>query len=176
MTASSFAILISCLSLVISVIALGWNIYKDVYLRARVRTSFKLMVLQHATFQKPLWRFCFSAMNLGPGKVRLETLALQESSIWKKITRRTQRSVLIHEFDHPLGGTLPCDLDVGAGMNFTFDPARCDFLNDNDTHIGIRDSFGRIHWCGKHEMVAAKKDFREKRWAQSAGKRYGASY
>jgi len=169
MTASTIAILVSCLSLLISGISLGWNIYKDVYLRARVRTSFALMIIQHPTSLKSLWRFSFFATNLGPGKVRLEVLILLEWSIWKKITRSCRYESLRLDFKHPLGGTLPRDLDVGEQMALTFDPDDCKFLSEKHTHtdIGIRDSFGRFHWCNKKDMVEAKKDFREKKWAKT---------
>jgi hypothetical protein len=162
MTTATIALIVSCLSLVISGIALGWNIYKDVYLRARVRTLFRLMVLMAGNHRE--WRYCFSATNLGPGKVNLQALALVKWSIWRKLTRHLEHAVMLHDFKHPLGGKLPYDLDVGQGTQLTFNPDECKFLSENYTHIGLTDSFGRIHWCRRQDMKDAVKAYREKQW------------
>ena len=165
---SIVALVISCLSFVVSGISLGWNIYKEVYLRARVRTSFKLMIVMSESYR--IWRFCFSATNLGPGKVKMETPTAVKWSIWRKLRRNLEHIVIIYDYKHPLGGTLPRALDVGESMQLTFKPEDCTFLAEDYTHIGITDSFGRTHWCNRKDMEDAVKDYREKRWVKSEEK------
>ena len=164
MDASTIAIFVSCLSLSVSGISLGWNIYRDVYLKARLRLVFGLYTIHHDAFPNPLWRYSLSATNLGPGKVKLQTLALREYSIWKRITRRVKHAIVIHDSKHPFGGRLPCDLEVGERMDLTFAPEDCKWLGEGFTQIGINDSFGRTHWCNKEDMLDAKKAFLEKKW------------
>jgi hypothetical protein len=163
---STIAIIVSFLSLGVSAFALGWNIYRDVYLKARLRLSFRLMTVHHPTFPQPIWRYILSTTNLGPGKVKLQTLALRNYSLWKRITRKVQHAVVIHDFKNPLGGQLPCDVDVGHGMDFSFPPDKCTWLGEDYTQIGIADSFGRMHWCNKEDITEAKKKFHEKAWTK----------
>ena len=74
MDGPTVAIIVNFLSFGVSLFALGWNIYRDVYLKSRVRIGFGLYTIHHDTFPKPQWRYSLSATNLGPGKVRLTTL------------------------------------------------------------------------------------------------------
>jgi hypothetical protein len=162
---------VSFLSFGVSAFALGWNVYRDVYLKARLRLVFGLYTVHHDSFPKPIWRYSFSATNLGPGKIKLTSLALRDYSIWKRITRRVKHAIVIHDFKHPLGGRLPCDLDVGEKMDLTFAPEDCKWLGEDFTQIGINDSFGRTHWCNEQQMAEAKKKFHEKAWTRDLLKR-----
>jgi hypothetical protein len=62
----------------------------------------------------------------------------------------------MHDYEHPMGGRLPHVLDVGEGADFTF-PTEVSFVEKRYTHIGIVDSFGRMHWCKAHEVKEARK-------------------
>jgi hypothetical protein len=161
---ATVAIIVSVLSACVSAFALGWNIYRDVYLKGRLRLVFGLYLIHHDSLPEPIWRYSFSATNLGPGKVKLTTLALRDYSIWKRITRSVTHAIVIHDSKHPFGGPLPCDLDVGEKMDLTFAPDDCTWLGEGFTQIGINDSFGRTHWCNEKYMLDAKKTFLEKKW------------
>ena len=167
MDGPTVAIVVSFLSFGVSAFALGWNIYRDVYLKARLRMSFRLVTIHHDTLSKPMWRYSLSATNLGPGKVKLQTVALREYSIWKRITRKVKHAIVIHDFKHPFGGTLPCELEMGQGTDLTFAPDDCKWLGEEFTQIGINDSFGRTHWCNKKDILDAKKAFLEKKWMKT---------
>lgn len=171
MARENFAILISFLSLAIAAVALGWNIYRDVYLRARLKVSFGLRTIHSPSFSKPIWRFVLSVTNLGPGKVKIQMVQLRDYSFWKRIRRKCRQAVLIHDYSHPLGGHLPYELEVGAGMDLTFPveppPDENSFLKDGFTHIGISDSFGRVHWSTRKDMEEARKAFESKKWERS---------
>jgi hypothetical protein len=86
----------------------------------------------------------------------------------KTIHTQSQHAIVIHDFKHPLGGRLPCDLDVGEKMDLTFAPDDCTWLGQDFTQIGINDSFGRTHSCNKEYMADAKKKFQEKAWANES--------
>lgn len=158
------AILISCVSLAAAFFSLGWTVFRDVYLKARLHINFMLAVIVHPTFTKPLWRYSFSVTNLGPGKVRLQGLFVQDYSILKKIMGVVRYAHIVHDFQHPLGGQLPYDLDIGQKLDLSFSPGDCTFLGEGYTRLGIIDSFGRLHWCRKRDMAEAIKTFRERRW------------
>ena len=81
---------------------------------------------------------------------------LRKVNLWRRITRNTEFAVLMHDYEHPLGGELPYDLEVGQGMDLTF-PIENEFIEEGFTHIGIADTFGRTTWCRRREMKEAKE-------------------
>ncbi|HEU0050308.1 MAG TPA: hypothetical protein VFQ43_22160 [Nitrososphaera sp.] len=91
--------------------------------------------------------------------MKLDSLFLRKFSIGKKITRRIEHAYLMHDFKHPFGGHLPAELETGQRIDLSFAPDQCKFLDDNFTHIGISDSFGRLHWCKKRDMLETRKAF-----------------
>jgi hypothetical protein len=159
MQREDLAVLVSFISLAVAATSLGWNIYRDMFLRGRLRVRFGLRHIHHPTFPKPLRRFVFSVTNLGPGKVKIQMLQLRKVSLWKRIRRKCEFATLFHDYEHPLGGQLPYDLEPGQGMNLTFPVSQDSFAGEGYTHIGISDSFGRIHWCSRREMYAAQEAF-----------------
>jgi len=80
MTAGSLqfaAIIISCISLAVALFSLGWNIYRDVVLKARVRISFSLR--RYLVGQEKLDQLAVVAVNLGPGSIRLTSIVLRHA-------------------------------------------------------------------------------------------------
>ena len=150
------ALVISLIALFLSGANLGWNIFKEIGLRARLRIRFGLKSIHHETFETHLSRFVFSVTNLGPGKVKIQMLQLRDARLWRRLLRRCRYAALIHDYKHPLGGRLPYDLEVGEGMDLTF-PIENSFVAEGYTHIGISDSFGRVHWCKRSEMREAHR-------------------
>lgn len=162
MTQDSLAIIISSISILVAALALGWNIYRDIILKAKVKVKFMLGFITNPAMKKPLDRLILSATNFGPGKIRLTGLLLKESSPLKRITRKPKYGILIHDYTDPLSGQLPCDLEVGDGRDFLFKVKEDCFLAETWTHIGIRDSFGRIHWAPKKHVEEARESFKKK--------------
>ena len=164
MAREDIAILISCISLAAAFFSLGWTVYRDVYLKARLRINFMLGILHHETFSKPVWRYSIGVSNLGPGKINLQSIFVQDYSLWKKITRGIRYAHIMYDFKSPLSGRLPYILDVGQRLDLSFDPEDCKFLDEGYSHIGLTDSFGRLHWCRKRDYIEAVKAYREKTW------------
>lgn len=162
MTRDSLAIIISSTSILIAALALGWNIYRDIVLKAKVKVKFMLGFITNPAM-KPLDRLILTATNFGPGKIRLTGLLLKESSLLSRITRKPKYALLIHNYTDPLSGQLPCDLEVGDGRDFLFEVKADCFLAGAWTHIGIRDSFGRIHWAPKNHIEEARESFKRKK-------------
>ena len=94
MSKESIAILISIASILVASLSLGWNVYRDVILKAKLRVRFMVGLITHPTFNKPLERLIISATNFGPGKIRCTMIFIKNFSLWKKITRKTKLAVL----------------------------------------------------------------------------------
>jgi len=157
----AIALITSVIALIISGANFGWNIYKEIGLRARLKIRFSLSSIHHPTFEKPLARLTFSVTNLGPGKVHLQMLQLRDAGLWRRLLRNRRFASLIHDYAHPLGGRIPSALDMGEKMDLTF-PIDASFISEGFSQIGISDSFGRIHWCKRNDMrqaiIDAKKE------------------
>ena len=67
--------------------------------------------------------------------------------------------MLIHDYEHVFGGRLPATLFLGEKADFTF-AHDVEFSASEFTHIGLSDSFGRIHWCRRSEMKKALRAVR----------------
>jgi len=151
------ALAISILALLVSAANVGWSIYKELALRGRLRVMFGLKRIHQANLPEPLTRLVFSVVNHGPGKLKITMFHLKAAPMWRRLLRRTRRAALMHEYDHPYGGKLPLTIDVGEGADFTWSPDT-QFLREYWTHVGIIDSFGRVHWCRAKELREAKRD------------------
>src|SRR5208283_2922760 len=68
----NLTITISVLAFVVSGVSLGWNIYRDVILKARVRVRFSFSQVVHSAGAPESPHLGLSAVNLGPGDVTLE--------------------------------------------------------------------------------------------------------
>ena len=41
----------------------------------------------------------------------------RKASLWKRLTKKTERGVIIHDYNDPLSGRLPHRLDVGESLD-----------------------------------------------------------
>ena len=70
MSPGQLAILISVASVFVAALALGWNIYRDVVLKPRVRVRFHIASILGEQGRLGTY-LSLSATNHGPGRVRL---------------------------------------------------------------------------------------------------------
>lgn len=151
MPLDQLAILISGLSFGIAAISLGWNIYRDVILKPFAKVSVSRVtvaseVMPHQTKLK------ISAVNHGPGPIRLSMIRFMKSSIWKRLFRNWTHGVVIHDYRNPLSGQLPNTLEVGETIDLLFPWSEENVCSVNPSAIGITDSFGRTHWAKRKEI------------------------
>ncbi|MGH9932598.1 MAG: hypothetical protein ACREA9_25625 [Pyrinomonadaceae bacterium] len=156
------ALAASCLSLVIAAISLGWNIFRDIVLKGRLKVYFGPRVLiTHGSDHRPEYLF-LSATNHGPGSLKLQSVVLLQTSWWRHLFRRKKHAFLVHDFTNPLSGKLPTKLEVGESIDLLFPYDKDAFLSGDWTRVGITDSFGRTHWATDASVNDACKRWREK--------------
>lgn len=154
-----FALGISILALVLSGTSLGWNIYRDVILKARVRVRFQISEIHHPTFSKALSRICITVTNFGPGKVKCEMIVYKKTSLLRRLRRKAEQGIIFHNYIDPLSGKLPTVLEVGERLHLPLPYTQDCCLGNGTTHIGISDSFGREHWAPRSSVKRARKQF-----------------
>ncbi|MEQ1813502.1 MAG: hypothetical protein ABL860_03500 [Candidatus Nitrotoga sp.] len=158
MSKDDIAIVVSLASICLAAIALGWNIYRDIVLKPRLRVSvFKGTLTSGAI--KATDQFIISAVNFGPGKLHLNSIRFMHTSLLKKMFQNWKHGVLIHDYQNPLSGKLPAILDVGEKIDFLFSWSAETLCSKAPSHIGIADSFGRTHWAPRKNVIAVNKQW-----------------
>ena len=155
MERESVAILISVISGLISVFALGWNVYRDVVLKARVRTSFQVVhLVVPGQSGSPQQYLDVSAVNFGPGPVTCSIVIVKISSLWKRLCRDVTHAVVLNPVER-LSAKLPKTIGIGERITLLFPYEKDCVLSRAPTHVGIQDTFGRTHWAPKRDTKRA---------------------
>jgi hypothetical protein len=154
---------LSALAFFVSAFSLGWNIYRDVVMKPTLRVQFGVSQLlnEDGPLGPPL--LTLSATNYGPGQVTCEMASIKRSSILRWLTRRIVRANVVQDYKHPMCWKLPHRLNMAEHLQLVFGyDAKC-FIRTLPTHVGIYDSFGRVHWAPRRQVKEAiaryKKDF-----------------
>jgi hypothetical protein len=150
-------IAISLVSLLMSGLALGWNMYRELALRARVRVRFSIVSVDGG----PDEFLSISATNMGPGPVQIEMIDCKDAPFWRVLTRTVKYFVVRPDFTNPLNHRLPHRLDVGDRLTELLPYDEQCLLRVGVTHVGFSDSFGRDHFAPKGQVRLAKRSFQQ---------------
>lgn len=159
---ATLAVFISVLSAVVAAVSLGWNIYRDVLLKARVRVRFAIKTIIQANAPPSAEYIGITAINYGPGSIKLMSIVLIESSFLKRAFRKERYAFLMYDYENPYSGKLPATIDVGEGIDLFLDYDEDCFLKESLTQLGITDSFGRTHWAPKKTMSNLRRKWEAK--------------
>jgi hypothetical protein len=155
---------LSALSLILASLALGWNIYRDVILKARVTVRFSIvsiMTNEATHLQKTAELLNIKVVNRGPGPVTIHGIAGRMSPWWRRPFRRPEYFVILNDHTNPLNPKLPAKLEVGDTLNLFLPHNAASFLGSGATHIGVTDSFAREHFAPRRDLVLARQTFRK---------------
>lgn len=150
---------ISLLSLVVGGVALGWNIYRDVVLKARVNVRVAVVNIVDRGGHFGDSKISITVTNHGPGPVRIQMIHGKIAPLWRRLLRRSRYFVVMQDTTDPLSGRLPAKLDVGDSIDLFLPYEERAFLSGEVTHIGVTDSFGRVHYAPRTALKAAKEQF-----------------
>ena len=106
------AILISIGAIATSFLALGWNIYRDIILKPRLKVRLQISFIMHGEYQSPS-KISIEATNFGPNKIRCSAIHAKNATLWKRVFRKVEYAFIVHDYDDPYSTKLPCVLDVG---------------------------------------------------------------
>jgi len=155
----SLGVLIAIITATIALFGLAWKIYKDLVLKPKIKVKFRVMTLVSPMSQESPTKLDVIVVNFGPGKIRLNgPLKLRK----KAFLRKTKHGILIQDYRNPLSAQFPCELEVGDEKDFLLQFDKNCFLKEQYTHIGVKDSFGRVHWAPKKHFKEVKKTY--KKW------------
>jgi len=151
-------VVISFSALLVSGFSLGWNVYRDVILKPRLRVGFGVKRL--AVEGKLSDRFLtLTAVNMGAGQVSCLGITVKKVSR-KWLKKKVVEGYVVPEFNHPYAThKLPHKLNMAEQIDFYFTLKDDCFLAFKPTHVGIYDNFGRTHWASKEQTARAVQTF-----------------
>jgi len=144
-------LIISILSLSLAFFALGWNFYRDVIQKPKLRVTFgvySIATIKDINIIKEV--IGFNVVNFGPGDIMINNIVLK----YKKI--KVEYSIVIPDLEWT---KMPQKVLVGEKIQIVtkyFD--KC-FLNTKFLKAGVIDAFGRMHWASKKDNKYAKEVF-----------------
>ena len=162
MDTAQLALIISIISAAIAGTSLGWNIYRDIVLKAKVVVTAAIKNLYIEGQPRSPDFIGVTATNHGPGNIILQSIILKDTSLLKRITKKERHAIVLHDYTNPHSGNLPVTLEVGQSVDLFLSFNDNCFLKEDMTLVGVSDSFGRTNWAHKKSM----KVLREK-WLSS---------
>ncbi|MBO0170248.1 hypothetical protein [Vibrio parahaemolyticus] len=160
------AIIISIGSAFISLFALGWNVYRDVVLKSRVRGSISLSKVYHSDFKSPTY-ISISVVNLGPNTIYLSSIYIAKLSLFRVLGQRIARlfnkgnkyAHVMWDYTNEYSSKLPISLAVGEQATFLLEATDECCLSMDPSHVGVTDTFGRFHWVNSQSLKLTKNEF-----------------
>jgi hypothetical protein len=115
-----------------------------------------------------------SGTNFGPGATTVSSISIQNKSIWKRILKKDKYAVVIHDYTSkiPHNDNIPKKIEVGEQINLFLPYDEDCFLQEEWTHVGLFDNYGKYHRVKRSQIRGMRKkwleDFGNKRLAASS--------
>lgn len=167
MDSGELAVWVSLFALVVSSISLGWNIYRDVALKARVRVTVQKSQIVQAPGRDYGHFLSIGLVNLGPGNVTMSMIHFRKWNflvstaiklrVWgaaKHLLKSREQGVIMHDYTNPHSGRLPNTMEPGETMSLflPWDGNENSILAKSPTRMGVSDSYGRVHWASRSQL------------------------
>ncbi len=165
-----FSDVIALLALAVSGFSIFWNIYRDILLKARMKVRVQVSeMIQSGSTQRNSF-IDITATNHGPGAITCESIHARRRALFRWLKPRYL--FIVPDYTNPLSTQLPKKLEVGEKITLFLPYKEKAILARKPTHLGIRDSFGRVHWADSNSLEEAiktyLKDFSEERWKKNS--------
>ena len=151
------AIVISAVSASIALFALGWNIYRDVIAKPRLKAYVGVYEIRDQGGKIVRTAIMLRGTNWGPGEMVVEkTIACK-----KRFLRKRSYGVVIPDVPGKQTDVLPTRLKVSDSVQQFF-PYTKDAAEIMTTSlIGFCDSYGRYHWATTESFRRLKAQWRK---------------
>jgi hypothetical protein len=172
-TTADWGLVISIMSAGISLAGFVWNVWsKFIYPKPKVRVGFsKVFAFDvHTPKEERPEALRLSATNMGPTEVTLTHAVLRPYKSFFEEGSMGILNILPHfprsaddfpETANPFSGLLPKKLQVGEDFCVYLIPHHETLAKGDYRHIGFCDSFGRYHWCSRHDILRTLPYIRE---------------
>jgi hypothetical protein len=159
MAKDEIAVAISIISVLIASLSLGWNIYRDVILKAKVRVTAAIVFIIHDSLPNRPQYVSIEVTNFGPGAVNVSTICAKQAPLWRRLLRKTKHAVITHDWTNPMSAKMPSKIEIGDKINLLLPYDKDCFLKEPFTDVGVSDYYGRIHWAPKYQIRKARRSW-----------------
>mgnify|MGYP001609972299 FL=1 len=104
-------------------------------------------------------KISITATNFGPNKVICTGIGAKVAPLWRRLFRKVEHVQIIEDYTDTYSSKMPCDLEVGRECKLFLPFDKDCFLSEPLTHVGIFDTFGRIHYAPKKDVAKARKEY-----------------
>jgi len=159
MSDTQIAIAISFFSLALAIVSLGWNVYRDVFLKPRLKVSSSLVRLVSENGLNGNYT-ALNVINLGPGHITLHAIRFENMNLIDNLLRRWRYNggFITHDYRNPHSAKLPIRIESGDSISYYFPLDELDPIWKNMSKIGVSDSFNRFHWATKRSLRELQKN------------------
>jgi len=151
------AIYISALSLVVAAVALGWNIYRDVVLKAQLKVALDVVEVVTPGLGSDGTFVSLTGTNFGPGDLIVEKV-WGTSVPWAKRVAGDRSGFIVM---NPVHGDLPARISAGESVTLLYPHQEESFLSKRLKRIGLVDSYHRKHSASRRDVKSAMKRYRD---------------
>jgi len=146
------------ISLGVSMLTLGWTIYRDAIRQPRLRPSIAIKTVNQRGRPPDGPHIFVEALNMGPIPNRLG-LVFARKSWWQRKIKRAPGAFIYPNWGHMATTPASSRLEVGDRGTFVFPFERNCFLKEDFSNVGVSDGFGRMHWAPSKELRKAKERY-----------------
>jgi len=151
------AIVISAVSASIALFALGWNIYRDVIAKPRLKAHVSVYDFRDQDGKIVRTAIMLRGTNWGPGEIVVE----KTITCTKRFFRKASYGVVIPDVPGKQADVLPKRLKVSESVQQFF-PYTKDAAEIMATSlIGFCDSLGRYHWATTESFKQLRAQWRK---------------
>ena len=167
-----FSDVIAVLALMVSGASILWNIYRDILIKPKLKVRIQVSkIIQYGSKQRETF-VDITATNHGPGVITCESIFARKRALFRRV--KPKYWYVISDHTNPLSAQLPKRLEVGEKLTLFLPYNEKTILAIRPTHVGIKDSFGSLHWADKSSLKEAIdnfiKDFPELGWKNKSEK------
>lgn len=157
---------IAILALIISAIALGWNIYRDVIQKPKFEIITGIFKAIYGPGQvSKNQHISLRALNHGPGKNRVVTVVMATRSSFHFMRKKKFKKIGVMPLaiNHPMcndAARASRLVEPGEEVVFAFPFDKECLLKEEYALLGICDIYGNYSWCSKKEMREMKSRYK----------------
>ena len=178
MTTADWALAISICSAVVSLASFVWNVWsKFIYPKPKVDVHLSMVTVVHPRGPRdpdPVRVLRLSATNMGPADVTLRSALMMFRPRWfsdksygllNVLPRLPESTDYETEYDDlgggPFAGGLPKKIEIGETFSVYLVPDHETLARGDYQRVGFDDSFGRMHWASRRDIVTMLPSIRE---------------
>jgi hypothetical protein len=189
MTTADWALIISLVAAAISLASFVWNVWsKFIFPKPKVSVSLSMVTVVHPRGPPdpdPVRALRLSATNMGPAEVTLRSALMIFRRHWfsdksygllNVLPRLPESTDYEAEYDDlgggPFAGGLPKKIAIGETFSVYLVPDHETLARGDYQRVGFDDSFGRMHWAPRRDIVAVLPAIRKA--CEKSGKNWRA--